>query len=67
MARHRAYRVRVDGDVQRGVVAVGQEGQPGHGQVLVSFGDGEGDRPFGQAFDTAHGCDDNQPGRGDNP
>ena len=57
----------VDRRVQGGVIAVGEEGQAGHGQVLVGFGDGEGDRPFGQAFGAAHGLDDSQPGRGDNP
>jgi hypothetical protein len=35
---------------------VGEEGQVGHGQVLVALGDGEGDRPFSQPFGPAHGC-----------
>jgi hypothetical protein len=34
------------------VIVLGQEGQAGHGQVLVGFGDGEADRPFGQALDA---------------
>jgi hypothetical protein len=25
-----------------------------HGQVLIDLGDGEGDRPFGQAFGAGH-------------
>jgi hypothetical protein len=37
------------------VVAVGQEGQASHGQVLISFGDGEGDRSFGQVVGAARG------------
>jgi hypothetical protein len=37
------------------VIVLGQEGQAGHGQVLVGLGDGEGNRPFGQAFGAAHG------------
>lgn len=73
MARQRVYRVRsvrgyagIDRRVQGVEVALGQEGQPGHGQVLVGLGESEGDRPFGQAVDAAHGPDDSQPGRGDN-
>jgi hypothetical protein len=49
------------------VVAVSEEGKAGHGQFLVRFGDGEGDRPFSQAFGAAHARDDSQLGRGDNP
>jgi len=37
------------------VVALGQEGQAAHGHVLVGLGDGEGDRPFGQALGAVHG------------
>jgi hypothetical protein len=37
------------------VIVLGQEGQADHGQVLIRFGDGEGDRPFGQAFGAGHG------------
>jgi hypothetical protein len=29
------------------MVAVGEEGEPRDGQVLVGLSDGEGDRPFG--------------------
>jgi hypothetical protein len=38
----------VDRRVQGRMVVLGEEGQAGHGTVLVGFGDGEGDRPFGQ-------------------
>jgi hypothetical protein len=53
--------------VQGGVVAPGQEGQAGRGQVLMGFGEGEADRPFGQSLDAGHARDDSQRGRGDNP
>jgi hypothetical protein len=49
------------------VIAPGQEGQPGRSQVLVSFGDREADRPFGQALNAVHTRDDSQLDRGDNP
>jgi hypothetical protein len=39
----------VDRLIQDGKLAVGQERQPGHRQVLVGLGDGEADRPLGQA------------------
>jgi hypothetical protein len=48
------------------VIVLGEEGQAGYGQVLVDLGEGEADRPFGQAFDAAHGCDDSQPVRSGN-
>ena len=37
------------------VIAVDEEGQPGHGQVLVRLGNGEADRLFGQTLGAAHG------------
>jgi hypothetical protein len=57
----------VDRRVQGGVIALGQEGQPGHGQVLVGLGNGEADRPLRQTLNAAHACDDSQSSRGDNP
>jgi hypothetical protein len=45
----------VDRRLQGGVVAPGEEGQAGHGQVLVGLGKGKGDRPFGQALSASHG------------
>jgi hypothetical protein len=45
----------VDRRVQGGKVVAGEEGQAGHGQVLVRFSQGEADRPLGQAFGAGHG------------
>jgi hypothetical protein len=33
---------------------MGEKGEAGHGQLLVSFGDGEVNRPFDQAFGPGH-------------
>jgi hypothetical protein len=36
------------------MIALGQEGQPGHGQLLMRFGESEGQRPLSEALDAAH-------------